>query len=643
MKDVLDFFSPQGPLAAVIDGYRPRTAQLEMARAVTERIVRKESLVIEAGTGTGKTLAYLVPILLRKGKAIVSTGTKGLQDQLFSRDIPLVLGAMGIQRHVALLKGRANYVCPYRLELNAEEGRFLTRETALHFQAVKRWAARTSTGDIAELREIPEDAAVWPWVTSTVDNCLGQDCSFYRDCPLMKARQAAGDADLVVINHHLFFADAALRREGIADLLPEVDAIIFDEAHQLPEVAATFFGQSLSSRQLTDLCGDVVTEASGVAADVKGLVELTDAVNKAAADLRIALGDEGRRSPWHEVSGQSGVRQACDALGEAMVLLSAHLKTLEKASRGMESCASRAERCLEIFRELRDANDSSNVYWFENFKRTFVMHATPLNVADAFAERRALEDCAWIFTSATLSVAGDFSHFLGRMGLEASSTHRLSSPFDFRRQAVFYLPQNLPMPDDPAYTASLVEAMLPVIEAARGRTFFLFTSHRALREAASLLANRLEFPLLVQGQAGRRQLLEEFREKGNAILLGAASFWEGIDVRGDALSCVIIDRLPFASPADPVAAARIEHIRQQGGQPFRDYQLPQAVLALRQGAGRLIRDVSDRGLLVVGDQRLLRKGYGKLFLDSLPDMTKTRKLEVVQRFFRMLEETTEAG
>jgi len=325
-----------------------------------------------------------------------------------------------------------------------------------------------------------------------------------------------------------------------------------------------------------------------------------------------------------------------------MVMLSAHLKTLEKASRGMESCASRAERCLEIFRELRDANDSSNVYWFENFKRTFVMHATPLNVADAFAERRALEDCAWIFTSATLSVAGDFSHFLGRMGLEASSTHRLSSPFDFRRQAVFYLPQNLPMPDDPAYTASLVEAMLPVIEAARGRTFFLFTSHRALREAASLLANRLEFPLLLQGQAGRRQLLEEFREKGNAILLGAAS-WQGIDVRGDPLSCVIIDRLPFASPADPVAAARIEHIRQQGGQPFRDYQLPQAVLALRQGAGRLIRDVSDRGLLVVGDQRLLRKGYGKLFLDSLPDMTKTRKLEVVQRFFRMLEETTEAG
>ena len=642
MKEMLDFFSPKGPLAEVIDGYRPRAAQLEMASAVAEHIELRAPLVIEAGTGTGKTLAYLVPILVREGTAIVSTGTKSLQDQLFARDIPLVLRAMGVQRRVALLKGRANYVCPYRLELNAEEGRFLTRETALHFQAVKRWAARTTTGDIAELREIPEDAAVWPWVTSTVDNCLGQDCSFYRDCPLMKARQTAGEADLVVINHHLFFADAALRQEGVADLLPEADAVVFDEAHQLPEVAAAFFGQSLGSRQLTELCGDTVVEASSVAADIKGLVALTDAVNKAAADLRIALGDEGRRSPWHEVSGKIEVRQACDDLREGMALLAAHLKTLEKASRGMESCASRAERHLAIFRELCDANDANSVYWFENFKRTFVMHATPLNVADAFAQRRALEKSAWIFTSATLSVAGDFSHFIGRMGLEESSTRCLSSPFDFRRQAVFYLPENLPMPDDSGYTAALVDAMVPVITAARGRTFFLFTSHRALREAAALLADRLEFPLLVQGQAGRRQLLDEFREKGNAVLLGAASFWEGIDVRGDALSCVIIDRLPFASPADPVAAARIEHMRQEGGQPFREYQLPQAVLALRQGVGRLIRDVSDRGLLVVGDQRLLRKSYGKLFLESLPDMTKTRKLEVVQRFFRMLEEEAEA-
>ncbi|MEY1661451.1 ATP-dependent DNA helicase [Isoalcanivorax beigongshangi] len=637
MSQVRDILQQPERFAAVIPGFRARAPQLDMAEAVESALADRAVLVAEAETGTGKTLAYLVPALLSDGPTIVSTGTKSLQDQLFFKDLPVVLKALGVRRRVALLKGRANYLCPYRLELNEEESRFLSRETAEQLQIVAHWAGRTSTGDLAELQQLPQDAPVWPWVTSTADNCIGQDCPKLAECPVMKARQAAQEADLVVVNHHLFFADAALRNEDITELLPSANAVIFDEAHQLPDVAASFFGESLSTRQLSDLCRDAVSEAGQSGADVPGLVHITSAVERAAADFRLALGEDGRRAPWKDVSDAKAVQESAAELITRLALLEEALQPFQKTSRGMDNCLRRAGKLLDTLRRLIRANDARSVYWFENFRRSVMLHATPLTVADAFQAHRARHQCAWIFTSATLSVAGDFSHFIERLGLGAARTLHVASPFDFRRQAVLYVPEGLPMPDAPDYTRQLVDKMVPVIEAAQGRTFFLFTSHRALREAAQQLRSlSLPYPLLVQGEAGRRQLLDDFRAKGNAVLLGAASFWEGIDVRGDALSCVIIDKLPFGSPGDPVAAARIDHIRAAGGQPFWEFQLPEAVLTLRQGAGRLIRDHRDRGLLVMADPRIVQRSYGRLFLGSLPGMTRTRKLDVVQRFFHML-------
>ena len=633
-------------LAAQIPGFAPRAAQLAMAEAVEQTLGDAGLLVVEAETGTGKTLAYLLPALFSDGPTIISTGTKSLQEQLFFRDLPTVLKAFNLSRQVALLKGRANYLCPHRLQMHLQEARFQTRETAEQMQVVARWAQRTSSGDIAELREIPEDAPVWPWVTSTADNCIGQDCPEISRCPVMKARQHAQEADLVVVNHHLFFADAALKGEGASELLPAARAVIFDEAHQLPDVAATFFGSTLSSRQLQELSRDVLTESAATALDIQALNALNSRLDKALADLRLALGVEDRRDPWLAVATTSAVRQALLVLAEQLSALAEMLSPHAEASRALESCHRRAEEqqlALQPFLQPPPVNDDNQVLWFETFKRAFLLHATPLSVAEQFSACRAGQRCAWIFASATLSVAGDFRHFTERLGLQQARTLRLESPFDFRRQAVLHVPEQLPVPNTPDYTARLVATMVPVIEAARGRTFFLFTSHRALREAAVLLRDCLSYPLLVQGEAGRRQLLDDFRTQGNAVLLGTSSFWEGIDVRGEALSCVIIDKLPFASPGDPVAAARIERIRRQGGNPFRDYQLPQAVLALRQGAGRLIRDVEDYGVLVIADPRLIDKSYGKLFLDSLPGMTRTRKVEVVARFFRHIDTLKQQG
>ncbi|EKF75086.1 ATP-dependent helicase [Alcanivorax hongdengensis A-11-3] len=637
MTDARNYLTDLSRFTPLLPGYQPREPQLDMAEAVEKVIDEGGTLMVEAETGTGKTLAYLVPALLSEGPTLVSTGTKSLQDQLFFKDLPLVLKALKLPRKVALLKGRANYLCPYRLALHQEDARFLTRETVSQMQVVAHWASRTRTGDIAELQQIPEDAPVWPWVTSTADNCLGTDCPSYQDCPLMKARKEAQEADLVVVNHHLFFADAALRGNASAsELLPTANTVIFDEAHQLPEIAAVFFADTISTRQIQELGRDSLSEAGQTAADLVRLNQIIASLEKGCLDLRLSLGEGERREPWSEVVDKDTVQQAGEDLLNALRELEMFLGPQAKASRGMEACARRASDQVDCLAAYLKGEQPNRVYWFETFKRTVVLHSTPLSVAAQLRAQRERHPCSWVLTSATLSVGGRFEHIQKRLGLDHARTLRLESPFDFKRQAVFYAPEGLPAPNDPSYTAALTEAMIPVINAAGGRTFFLFTSHRALREAAAILRSRIDFPLLVQGEAGRRELLDGFREKGNAVLLGTSSFWEGIDVRGEALSCVIIDKLPFGSPGDPVAAARIEHINRNGGNAFRDYQLPQAVLALRQGAGRLIRDPRDTGLLVVADPRLLTRSYGKLFVNSLPNMTRTRKLEVVNRFFDYL-------
>ncbi|RUQ40285.1 MAG: ATP-dependent DNA helicase [Candidatus Competibacteraceae bacterium] len=632
--DIARLLGADGPLTRWLPGFAPRLAQQRMAAAVETILSGGGTLVVEAGTGTGKTYAYLVPALLAGRRVMISTGTRHLQDQLYHRDLPLLRQALQIPVKTALLKGRSNYLCHYRLEATEREGRLATREQVAALQRIRDWATRTRSGDIAEVGDVPEDASIWPRVTSTVDNCLGQECPRLQDCFLARARREAQAADLLVINHHLFCADMAIRETGFAEILPGAEAIIFDEAHQLPEVASYFFGRSLSGRQLLELARDTRVEQLRDAADFGDLRVRAAALEPAVLALREALGLGDRRALWREVATGPALRAAVTMVATALEQLRTALQEAAVRGKGLEHCLQRCEDLAQRLELLSEpAEDEVRVRWFETQGRSFVLSATPLDIAPVFQERMNALPGSWIFTSATLAVEQGFTHFAARLGLLDYTALRLDSPFDFARNALLYHPPELPDPATPQYTGALVEALLPVLEASRGRAFLLFTSHRALQEAARLLAGRLRYPLLVQGERAKAALLAQFRALGNAVLLGTASFWEGVDVRGEALSCVVIDRLPFAAPGDPVVQARIEALRQRGENPFLSYQVPQAVIALKQGAGRLIRDTGDRGVLVLADPRLLSRFYGRLFLDSLPPMPRTRRLDRVRAFF----------
>jgi ATP-dependent DNA helicase DinG len=627
-------FAADGPLAAQVPGYRPRPQQLEMARAILEAVESGSMLAVEAGTGTGKTFAYLAPALLAGGKVIVSTGTKTLQNQLYDRDLPAVRAALAAGSVAALLKGRANYVCLYRLERARSEARLETREDAVRLARIERFAAASITGDRADLAEVPEDAPVWQHATSTRENCLGQECPKYKDCFVMRARKNALAADLVVVNHHLFFADVALRDEGISELLPSCNTVIFDEAHQLPETARLFFGDTASTAQLVELARDARLELRAAGGASPELDRLASKLDKAARDLRLCFSKEGQRLGWLQALREAGFADALRALAAALDALRKPLAEQAERSEGLASCARRAGETGTLLARIVAEGAKNEVRWVEVFGQSLQMHITPLVPAELFRKQMADHPRAWIFTSATLAIGEDFTHFKRELGIEEAAAHAWASPFDFARQALLYAPKGLPAdPNDPAYTEAVVEAALPVLEASRGRAFLLFTSHRALRRAHELLRDRIAYPLLVQGTGSRSELLVRFRQLGNAVLLGAASFWEGVDVRGEALSVVLIDKLPFAPPDDPVLAARIEALREEGGNPFMDYQLPQAVLQLKQGVGRLIRDETDRGVLVLCDPRLHTKSYGRTVRASLPPMKLTRSLEDVVTFF----------
>ena len=637
MQSVSEILSDNGPFARLLNGYAPRSQQQEMAEAVAEAIASHQLLVAEAGTGTGKTFAYLVPALLSGKKVIISTGTRNLQDQLFHKDIPLVRDALSVPVDVALLKGRANYLCPHRLELALGDGRFATRSVVADLQRVRQWSSATQSGDIAELSDLPEDSPLWPMITSSADNCLGSECDFIDGCYLAQARRRAQEADVVVINHHLLFADMALKDQGFGELLPGANAFILDEAHQLADTASNFFGTLVSANQLIELSRDSIAEDLKEAGESRQLRVLAEKLEKAARDMRLCFEIEPNRGPWLSVRDRDGMQEAITGLGEALDALHTCLEPLAVRGKGLEGCFERCSDLLLRFGTLTGPTPEGLIHWYETHSRSFSIHLTPMDVASLFRARVDAHPCAWIFTSATLAVGECFDHFLAQLGLEGAQTYQWQSPFDYLRQAVLYVPEEMPEPNSPGYTAAVVEQALPVVQASEGRCFILFTSHRALREAAELIRERIDWPLLVQGDAPRTRLLEQFREHGNAVLLGTGSFWEGVDVRGEALSCVIIDKLPFASPGDPILQARIEAMRRAGGNPFMDYQLPQAVIALKQGVGRLIRDANDRGVLMLCDPRLGSKPYGRIFLDSLPDMTKTRKLAVVQRFFAHLK------
>ena len=639
VSDLHSLFSEPGPLARAVKDFRARPFQLEMAHAVAAAIAGNEVLVAEAGTGTGKTFAYLVPALMSGGKVIISTGTKTLQDQLFDRDIPTVRSALKVPVTVALLKGRANYVCHYHLERARTEARLPTRDDARHLASIDRFARVSLTGDKAHCSSVPEGAAVWSYVTSTRENCLGSECPHYDRCFVMAARKQALAADVVVVNHHLFFADLVLRDEGAGELLPACNTVIFDEAHQLPETASLFFGESVSTSQYLELARDARAEGAASARDCVPLPEAAQALDKAARDLRLVFEEESGRLPLRTLERHQRFEPALAAVLERLDELAAVLAEQAQRSEGLERCWQRTLTLAEQTERWRSGADARRVRWAELFSRALHLHSTPLSIAETFREQVGAQPRAWIFTSATLSVGGDFSHYSSELGLDGARSVSWESPFAYERQALLYVPKGLPETNTPEHTPAVIAAALPLIEASGGRAFLLFTSLRAMREGHALLKDAfmqrgLEFPLLAQGEGPRSELLERFRQLGNAVLVGSQSFWEGVDVRGEALSLVVIDKLPFAAPDDPVLAARIDKMNREGRNAFLEYQLPEAVITLKQGAGRLIRDEHDRGVLAICDARLYNKSYGRRILRSLPPMKQTREAREAAEFFR---------
>jgi ATP-dependent DNA helicase DinG len=627
-------FSTDGILAKAIDGFSPRQAQTDMAIEVAYAIDKKSSLIVEAGTGTGKTFAYLIPALLSDKKIIVSTGTKNLQEQLFHKDLPLIRKALASNAQMALLKGRANYLCRYRLDQFQETRGQLDAETLTDLVKVKTWSNSTQSGDIGELVSVQENSAIFPFVTSTVDNCLAKDCPDYDNCYLIKARKKAIEADLVVVNHHLFFADMALKDTGFGELIPKADVMIFDEAHQIPDIASEYFGEAFSTRQLYELCVDVLQVYRSSLTDVKQLGKAAEKLQRTAQSFRLLFNYDPERGNWRDKAKQSLLLQCFQDLKIDLDFLYQVIKLCVSRNEAIDNCFERAVNLLNKYDVMAKFDDYSMSFWYETTPRHVVLHQTPLTVAEKFSNYVKDSGAGWIFTSATLAVDGKFEHFAKHLGLQEAKSLLLDSPFDYQQQSQLIVPRYLPEANNKNRALALSELAIPLIAASNGACFMLFTSYRVMNQVAEHLAEKIDNPLLVQGQMGKGKLLAQFVEEPQAVLLATASFWEGVDVRGDKLTCVIIDKLPFASPDDPLLQARCEEVRRQGNDPFSQIQLPQAVIALKQGVGRLIRDVSDKGILVICDDRLVNRPYGEVFLKSLPIMKRSRDLDQAAKFLQ---------
>lgn len=642
MTQVTSYFEPDSALTKALPGFAPRPAQTEMAAAIAKNLKKKGQLVVEAETGTGKTYAYLVPILKSTGRAMISTGTKALQEQLFHRDLPALRDAIAPEKQVSLLKGRSNYLCIHRLEQAQAQGNELSMVVQKQVIEVKRWALRTEDGDVGGLSSLPEDAEVLPHVTSTVDNCLGRDCPSYDDCYLVKARKRALEADVVVVNHHLFFADMALKDVGFGELIPHADALVFDEAHQLPDIASQYFGEAIGSRQLGEMAQDAKAIYLTELKDLRQLDKAADKLIGSLRDWRLAFPIDPQRGNWRQQAQDEKIKAAAGQLSESLEFFREVVKGALGRSQDLDNLYERCVQFIHIWQLLQDTQRTGYSFWFETTPRHVVLHQTPLQVADKFGSYVRESEAAWIFTSATLAIGDDFGHFTRLLGLDNAETLCLPSPFAFSEQGILCVPRFLPQPQQREMLDTLLHITTQVLDAnPRGGTFVLFTSHRMLQLVARQLENLTERPLFIQGATNKRELLADFIAAGNGVLLGTSSFWEGVDVRGSALTCVIIDKLPFGAPDDPLLQARIEDCRMRGAEPFTQVQLPPAVIALKQGAGRLIRDRGDKGVLIVCDQRLVTKPYGQLFVASLPPLKRTRDLRQALDFLKEIngEET----
>ncbi len=630
--EIRKIFTKTGALGAGIEGFQPRAAQLEMAFAVSKAIGEKQTLVVEAPTGTGKTFAYLVPALLAKKKTIISTGSKNLQDQLFNRDLPTIVEALSFSGNVALLKGRANYLCLERLDNLIAQGVVGDKKVLADLKKIRHWNAQTQTGDFGECTSVAEDSPIFSQLMSSTESCLGSDCPNYEECYVMKARKKALQADVVVINHHLFFADMAVKENGFGELIPNAEIIIFDEAHQVPDIASQYFGESLSSRQLFEFCRDLILIYRTELKDMKQLEAVAESIHKAVQDFRLTLTNESQRGNWRDVISQEAVRQALAVWQAKLAFASEVVEAVYKRSQTLANIFERLLAFRERLSRLCATEITGYCYWFETFGRHFSLNITPLSVAERFSRQIEKQETAWIFTSATLEVAGNFDYFCQRMGVYSSTQLCLKSPFNYSKQALLCVPRYLPRPNSPNMLDELAKMLLPVIEVNNGRCFVLCTSYFMMRGFAEYFRANSDLNVLLQGETTKMQLLDKFIHEEKSVLVATTSFWEGIDVRGKALSLVIIDKLPFTAPDEPLLQARLEDCRLQGGHPFNQIQLPEAVITLKQGVGRLIRDMNDKGVVIICDSRLVMQRYAVTFLQSLPDAKRTRSLNNVVKF-----------